>query len=551
MRAFLLIQMLCCLTVAYSQQKAVIKVVDTSQQQRFKQFFHVSKDKDIKKQVIRRIQESGFISPKLKPSGMKGDTIFYKGELGSRFPYLQLTIASDQLAVQQKDSILLPIGQYPKYVNQLLNQLSEKGRVFSKVQLSRLNIKNDSTLAGHIRVAKSKKRNISAIKLKGYQQFPVSFLKYYLGIEQSSIFNKNEIVKRSNRINELVFANQTKEPQVQFTKDSTVLYMYIEKQKSNRFEGFLGFTNDDQQDLQLNGDLDLSLVNNFNYGEAFQLQYKNNGSDQEKFAVGVELPFLFNTPFSIALGLDFFRQDSTFSTTAQHIKFEYQLNRRWRVKTGAQFYRSTSLQDEQSIVIDTSVVDYQSSKLMIGSSLYMPSNINTRLPIKNSIDFETTLGKRNLLGISNPEDDGVRQFNFKLDSQWFIPIDKRQFVYLGNYNRWLVSDNFVTNEMFRFGGMKNIRGFSENSLFANFYTVLQTEYRYILSPDLFVHSVLDLSYYENQRQKIDKNLYGLGLGVGLQTQGGLLRLIIANGNESGQNIKFDQTQFHISFSSVF
>jgi len=145
----------------------------------------------------------------------------------------------------------------------------------------------------------------------------------------------------------------------------------------------------------------------------------------------------------------------------------------------------------------------------------------------------------------------MRQFTLKLDNQWYIPVNKRQFIYLGNFNRWLLSDNYVTNELFRFGGMKNIRGFSENSLFADLYAVLQTEYRYILSSDLFVHSVLDLSYYQEQLNNIEQDLYSIGLGIGLKTQGGTLRLILANGNQTGRSVQFDQTQFHIRFSSLF
>ena len=550
MKSFFLIVLFCCFSTTFSQEKIVVRLIDSTLNQP-EPTFQIKKNQELKKDVINRLQQKGFINPKLGDYRIKNDTLLYEADLGQRFSYLQLKIAADQSKFLKKDSVVLAIEEYPQYVDKLLNQLSQKGQVFSKIQLNQLKIKNDSTIRGNLSINKSKQRRISGIKLKGYEEFPVSYLKYYLGLKESTVFDRKEIIKRSNRVNELVFANQTKNPQVQFTKDSTLLYMYLEKQKSNRFEGFLGFTNDDQQDLQLNGDLDLSLVNNFNYGETFNLQYKNNGSDQEQFNVNAELPFLFKTPFSLAVGLDFFRQDSTFSTSAQHLKVEYQINRRWRLKTGAQFYSSTSLQDEQSIVLDTSVVDYKSDKLMIGSTFYLPTSIKTALPIKNSIDFETTLGKRQLLNTPDNEDSDIRQFDFKLDNQWYIPIDKRQFLYLGNFNRWLISDNYVTNELFRFGGMKNIRGFSENSLFADFYSVLQTEYRYILSPDLFIHSVLDLSYFENQLQNINKNLYSLGLGIGLQTQGGLLRLILANGNESGQSIQFDQTQFHIKFSSLF
>lgn len=532
------------------QEERIVRLIDTSDVQQ-EMILYVENEKDLEKAVLGKLHRKGFIYPKLGEPKMRNDTLSYMTELGKKYGYLRLGTRNINADMELDDEIVIKIDTYEKFVDDLLEKLSIEGQVFSKVQLEELAIANDSTLIGELRIKRSDKRKISAIKIKGYNEFPISYLKYYVDLEKSDVFNRKAIIKRSKRIDDLGFVRQTKEPQVQFTRDSTLLYMYLEKQKSNRFEGFLGFTNDDQQDLQLNGDVDLRLVNNFNFGESFDLRYKNNGSDQEQFRLGAELPYLFSTPFSLELGLDFFRQDSTFSTSSQDIKVKYRLSRQWRIKTGATFHRSTSLQEEQSFVLDTSVVDFRSNRFMIGSTFHSPTEIKTSLPIENSIDLEASAGKRELLDLPDDEEPNIRQFTFKLDNQWYIPINNRQFIYLGNFNRWLISDDQVTNELFRFGGMNNIRGFSENSFFADLYAVLQTEYRYILSPDLFVHSVFDLSYYQEELNNIEQDLYSIGMGIGLKTQGGILRLILANGNETGQSIQFDQTQFHIRFSSLF
>ena len=550
MRLLLLFFFLSRISIAFGQDPLVVRLVDTSQVQS-ELFLKVAKGEKIKKRIIDQLYQQGYLNPELKNPKTDNDTLSYDFNPGKKYAYLKLATASVQSDLLEKDSVTVAIDQYQNFVSGLLDQLATKGRVFSKIRIDQLQIKNDSTLQGKLTIKKSKKRAISAIKIKGYEDFPVSYLKYYLGLKPSAIFDKKEIIKKSKSINELVFARQVKAPQVQFRKDSTLVYMYLQKEKSNQFEGFLGFTNDDQQELQLNGDVDLSLINNFNYGETFNLQYKNNGSNQEQFNLEAELPYLFKTAFSLNAGLDFFRQDSTYSTSTQHVKLNYQLNRRWRLKTGAQFNRSTSLQNEQPVVSDVSITDFKSDKFMLGTSFYLPTDIRTALPIKNCIDFEARTGERALLNTADNSSSSKNQFTFQLDNKWYIPINQRQFIYLGNFNRWLVSDDYVTNELFRFGGMKNIRGFPENSFFADFYSVLQTEYRYILSNDLFVHSVLDFSHFENQLQNTVTDLYSFGLGIGLQTQGGLLRLIVANGTQSGELPSFDQTQFHIRFSSLF
>jgi len=118
-------------------------------------------------------------------------------------------------------------------------------------------------------------------------------------------------------------------------------------------------------------------------------------------------------------------------------------------------------------------------------------------------------------------------------------------------NYFLKSDSYIINELYRFGGVNSIRGFAENSLQASFMTALITEYRYILSRELFMHSVLDYGYYKDDSSGFKGNLFGFGLGMGLQTKNGLLRLILANGITTNQEIKFSNTIVNLRYNVVF
>ena len=59
---------------------------------------------------------------------------------------------------------------------------------------------------------------------------------------------------------------------------------------------------------------------------------------------------------------------------------------------------------------------------------------------------------------------------------------------------------------------------------------------------------------ENNISKIEntKNtLYGIGLGLGLQTKAGLLRLNFANGKTESQNFEFRNSKIHLSLTAIF
>jgi hemolysin activation/secretion protein len=119
----------------------------------------------------------------------------------------------------------------------------------------------------------------------------------------------------------------------------------------------------------------------------------------------------------------------------------------------------------------------------------------------------------------------------------------------------LRSSNYIINELFRFGGFKSVRGFTENSLQAYFTTSILTEYRYILSSNLYIHSILDYCLYKNKigLETSDKtqNLIGVGLGVGLQTKNGLLKLAVANGTAKNQQFEISKSIVHISYNVKF
>jgi hemolysin activation/secretion protein len=105
--------------------------------------------------------------------------------------------------------------------------------------------------------------------------------------------------------------------------------------------------------------------------------------------------------------------------------------------------------------------------------------------------------------------------------------------------------------LFRFGGIQSVRGFNENSLQANTFTSLLTEYRYVLSPSLYVHSVLDYGFYEDQTTSTKNNLLGLGFGLGIQSKSGLLNIIYANGSAGDQVIKLTNSVVQVQFITKF
>ena len=379
--------------------------------------------------------------------------------------------------------------------------------------------------------------------IKGYEKFPKSFLKYYGGIKIGKPFNKEKVIVQSEALNSLGFANNIKPPEALFKKDSTTIYFYLEKQKDNLFDGILGFsTDEDTQKLILNGYLNLELNNNLNYGEQFILNYKADGNDQQNFRVKATLPYLLKSPFGLGLELIIFKRDSTFVTTEQEARISYQINPATNSYIGYKGYGSSNLLDES---IEVSVIEDYESKYIVAGASFIKHQGNILFPIKSNLILESEIGSR--------EQKDLKESQLRLlgTINHIFNLNYKNSVFLQNITKVLTSDSYLTNEIFRFGGVNSIRGFNENSIDASLFSVLNTEYRYQFNDGIYIHSIIDLAYFENKVLTIKEKLYSFGIGIGMQTKAGVIRFNLANGNTENQDFDFSNTKIHLSISSRF
>ncbi len=494
--------------------------------------------------LIDKLKNEGFFNIRHQKLQRLNDSVFALNlMLNKKYTHVYIrNLGEFRKKYPLKDSVI-KTNNLQKILYNILNSLSAEGKAFSQIQLKEIEISDSDTISANAHLDISKKRIIDDIIIRGYDNMPKGFVKNYAAIRKGDIYNKERLLLDADRLAELNFLEQTKAPQVLFTPDSTKLYMYYKKSNANSFDGFLGFNNSDENDVQLIGNIDLKLVNNFNYGEELNLNYRNDGNEQEKFVLGIRLPYIFNSKFSLEAQLNFFRQDSTFSNSNQNLKFDYQINPNLNAGLVAEFEESSNL---LSTEIDREdIADYTKDKYGFSLLFLNPKRLNPLFLPSQYLNFKFGFANRNSSQLTE------RQEFATLEGRYIIKVAKRQFVYSGIQGGFLSSDEYLTNELYRLGGINSIRGFTENRFFANIYGTIQTEYRYILGSNLFIHSVLDYGFFENAVNSFDENLYSLGIGIGLQTKAGLLRFIAANGGSSSEALGLKNTQIHLKFVTIF
>ncbi len=287
--------------------------------------------------------------------------------------------------------------------------------------------------------------------------------------------------------------------------------------------------------------MDLTLNNILNTGEKIALYWKSNGEDQKTFNLGVELPYLFKSPIGMKAQLNIFKQDSTFQNTQTAIDLGYYFNYNTRLYLGYQSAESSDINNLNTLTLS----DFENQ--FITSTFEFAKFKHDDFLFPEISNYTLKIGT------------GKRESNFQNNSQFFGSLNLKHTIYLNDKNNiniktqnfYLKSEEYIINELHRFGGINSIRGFNENSLQGNVFSSILTEYRYVLSPTIYIHSIIDYGYFQDKTTDIKGNLLGLGFGFGLLTKNGLFNLVYANGSTNNQAIKLSNSIVHISLKVKF
>ena len=426
-------------------------------------------------------------------------------------------------------------------MNQLTDALASKSFPFASVTLKNIIPINKTTLKADLVVVTKQARQLNTVEIKGYDKFPRSFIKHYLGIKTNIPFDLKAIQTKTETLDQLSFTNQLRPAEVLFTQDTTSVYLYLEKNKSNRFDGFLGFGSEETTgNLELNGYLYLNLVNNLNYGESFVLNYRSDENDLKTFESKLTLPYLFKSPIGSELKLNIFKKDSTFTTAEQSVNLFYQLNPKQRLFVGIKTAQSNALEPIES----STIVDYKTNAYELRYTYQNRTPKDLLFPVKSQMEVRFSRANRKTSALK------TNQNIYLIKAAHLFNLNKSNSLYINLNAQGIDSKNYVSNELLRFGGIRTIRGFEENSINASSFGVLASEYRLRLSPSLYVHSIIDAAYF-NTPIKSDQKLVGIGFGFGLLTEAGLLKFNLANGQLENQNFRFSDSKVHLSLTATF
>jgi len=403
-------------------------------------------------------------------------------------------LKTDLLENNEKEK-LLSINELNSFLESISTTEEKKGFLFSETKLTNLNIKKD-TLIASLTIQKSKKRNIDDLIINGYSKFSKKNIRRYLNIKNKEIINNEKLEEISENTKRLFFLSETKSPEILFKKDSTILYLYLKKEKNNSFDGILNFASkEDESGILFTGHLRIDLNNIFNSGANYNITWEANGEERQNFALSTTHSYLFNSPFTSEIKFKLHRQDSIFSNSSLNTVLRYNLNNKTSFGVS---YDSENSQSTTENNIEEKILSFNNN--------FIGLNFNYSNLTKNQfkINLNPSIGYRNIDNIK------TKQLKFSSNTSYYYKLNYKNAVFLKNETGFLISESEIKNEVYRIGGANSIRGFNEEEIFASKYSFINLEYHHYTSPKSYFYSISDFGF-TNLNSTTEK-LLGVGLG---------------------------------------
>ena len=105
----------------------------------------------------------------------------------------------------------IAIEETPKLLTQLVQLFEEQGRSFTTIKLKNILFRQDH-LEATLNINTSRPRTIDKIIVRGYENFPRTFLNHFFKLDKTTLFSTNKVDRLSEKLKAFAFCIRIKTP---------------------------------------------------------------------------------------------------------------------------------------------------------------------------------------------------------------------------------------------------------------------------------------------------------------------------------------------------
>jgi outer membrane protein assembly factor BamA len=455
----------------------------------------------------------------------------------------------------------LRLNEAARLQNDVLTWCENNGYPFAAVRLDSVQILPGQTLSARLHLDKSRFTRIDSIEVKGDLKLASAFLHNYIGIAPGDAYNEQLLRAITARLRELPFLRETQSHTVLFTAKYTKLTLYLQKRRAGQFDGVAGFLPDSRTgQLVFTGDARLRLQNSFGRGELIDLNWRRLREQTQDLKARLTYPYLLRTPLGLDYTIRLYRRDTSFIDVNQNFGVVYMFSGAASLKAFVNRRNSSLLSTAayENLTTLPPFADVNTTSWGLG---FRREKLDYRLNPRRGwqLVVNADIGNRTIRQNANLNPVVYQNLKLRtvqysaellLDKYW--PLGRRSTIKTSVQAAWLQNETIFRNELYRIGGLRSLRGFDEESIFASSYGIGTVEYRYLLETNSFFFVFADGAWYENRSKDFATDTpFGFGTGVSFETKAGILSITYALGRQFGNPVQLRDGKIHIGIVSLF
>lgn len=545
------------LTILNSDNEAVFNTIS------FKKDFQniISLYKEINSTYVFLLNE-GYIAASV--DSIKQDSVNYTAfiSIGKKYNWINLSYNKNQEEVITKlgynehffSKRAFKYNELAQFMEKIIVYYENNGYPFASAKLDSINFLNEKVSAV-LSIDRNTFVKLDSLVTQGDAVINQKFLYRYLNIKNGMPYNEEAFKNISKKIKQLPFIIETKPAILKITDKQNKLFLFLDKKNASQFDGIVGVLPDDKGKTIFTGDVKIKLVNSIlKNGETFDLNWRRLQSQTQDLKAKVIYPYLFGLPIGVDYSIKIYKKDTTFIDVNNSIGLNYYFS---GLNHFTMFYkqRNANLISTSGLSFITVLPEYADVNTKSYGLGFNFENLDYKYNPKKgtSINLQASLGTRQIK--KNPKINEVAYSNTALKStQYQLEGEIINYIRLHKNNILKLSTQFASvfgnviykNELLRIGGLKTLRGFNEESIYASTFIIPSLEYRFLFEKNSNIFLFAEGCWYENNSSMIYLNdtPVSVGAGINFNTKAGIFNLSYALGKQMGNSFDLRTGKIH-------
>ncbi len=425
---------------------------------------------------------------------------------------------------------------FERGIDRILNLYSEHGYPKAEIEPIDFHLSEEhGTVDLHLQINEGNQVRIGAVKLTGLQKTKPEVVLRELPVQIGDVFDQRKIDQSFHRLVNLGYFYEVSPSLLEEGKTPAeiIFNAKVTEARTGRFSGVIGYappTTEFEGAPQLTGVIEATETNLLGTGRGANFLWKSGLL--RALRIGYTEPWAFGKPIEIGVEYSQLRQRNQFTDAESHenatsVTASARFRRSFKSLLGFSYKRiglpagaisrpTTALSSHSQVIDVANPASQSGAKYGVMLGLTRDSRDYFLNPTRGRLDhvaFEFSTG------------------DFKLRKLWvdlrgYLPTWRRQVIAIGLHGAAAWGDNIPPTELFYLGGANTLRGYDEDWFFGPRRVYANLEYRLLVgrTSQFFVFTDLGTVTQVDQPAVFDPLLVGYGLGMRLESKGGLLQM---------------------------